>query len=121
LPLEQLGRNVLRRAAEGGRAARLVDVLLGQAEVGEGDVPLVVHQNVLELEVSVHDALLVQVLEGGEQLGAVELSAGLLEGFGQAQVHKESACVVVVRDQVQLVLALEGEAQAHDVRMPNLA
>ena len=53
LPLQQLRRNVLRSAAEGGSAASGVDVLLAEAKVRQRQVPLVVHQHILQLEVSV--------------------------------------------------------------------
>jgi len=60
LGLDDLGREVLGRAAQRVRA--ILDEL-GEAKVGDLDVPFAREQQVLGLEVAVHDALRVQVLE----------------------------------------------------------
>ena len=49
-----------------------MDVLLAQAEVGDLDVAVLVQEEVLQLEVAVDDAKLVQVVDGADDLGAVK-------------------------------------------------
>lgn len=58
----------LWRAAEGGRGAVGLDVLLAQAEVCEDNVPLRVQQDVLGLQVSVDDVEGVEVTQGAGDL-----------------------------------------------------
>ncbi len=70
--LQHLRGQVLRGAAEGLGGAAEVDVLLAQAEVGDLDVAVLVQEEVLQLEVAVDDAKLVQVVDGADDLGAVK-------------------------------------------------
>jgi hypothetical protein len=82
LSVENFRTQILRRAAEALGALRgAVDALLGEPEVGELHVSDLVEQDVLGLEVPVHDALLVQALEGERDLCRVE--ARLREGGGE--------------------------------------
>eukprot|EP00968_Pinguiococcus_pyrenoidosus_P002264 scaffold122_cov236-Pinguiococcus_pyrenoidosus.AAC.15 len=70
LTLNDLRRQVLRRAAE---RPRLVLHHLGEAEVGDLEEALARQQQVLRLEVSVDDAVVVQVAEGQHDGRGVEL------------------------------------------------
>ena len=54
------------------RPVRLGHVELAQAKVAQRNVPVVVEEDVLWLEVAVDDVEGVEVLEGAEQLGRVE-------------------------------------------------
>ena len=72
LGAQDLGRDVVGRAAEGGGGVAGADALLAHAVVGELDVALVVEQHVVQLEVAVDDAALVQIVQGQADLRAVE-------------------------------------------------
>lgn len=69
---QQLGCEVLRRAAEGVGRLGCAHVKLAEAEVAQCNVARVVEENVLGLEVAVHDVEAVQVLEREQELGGVE-------------------------------------------------
>mmetsp|Transcript_30996 Transcript_30996/g.52355 ORF Transcript_30996/g.52355 Transcript_30996/m.52355 type:complete len:341 (-) Transcript_30996:759-1781(-) len=125
LPLDQLRGHVLDCAAEGLQAVLrdVSHVVLGEAKVCEHDVPLHVHQNVLQLEVSVHDAVLVQEVKREAELRSVEARAHLLEAAratSALNVREQVPARVVVRDHVQLALRLEGEVHGHDVGVVDL-
>ena len=80
-----------------------------------------VHEHVLELEVPVDDEVAVEVVEREEELGGVEPGARLREGLGLAEMVEEGAARVEVGDEVEARLALEGEAEADDERVADLA
>ena len=75
--------------AEGGRGSVELDVLLAQAEVGEDDVALLVEQDVLGLQVPVHDVEGVEVAQGAGDLGGVEARPRLQEASLPLQVVEE--------------------------------
>ena len=56
LAAEDLWRDVVWRAAEGGGGVAAADALLAHAVVGQFDVALVVEQHVVQLKVAVYDA-----------------------------------------------------------------
>mmetsp|Transcript_4109 Transcript_4109/g.13224 ORF Transcript_4109/g.13224 Transcript_4109/m.13224 type:complete len:210 (-) Transcript_4109:285-914(-) len=55
-------------------SAALTSIVCSQVEIGEHDVPRVMHQHILRLEVTVQKAVGVEVLECGQDLGHVEAS-----------------------------------------------
>jgi len=69
---DQLGRHVLRRAAEGPGARSRRPELLRVAVVDELEIARVVEHHVLGLDVSVDDLLAVEVRQRAEDVGAVE-------------------------------------------------
>ena len=74
LALEPLGCHVPDRAEDVAGVRQVVGVRgLGQAEVGDPDVPLGVEEEVAGLDVAVQDALVVRVVEG---LGHLHAEAG---------------------------------------------
>lgn len=56
LAAQDLGRDVVRGAAEGGGGVTGPDAFLAHAVVGQFDVALVVQQDVVQLEIAVDDA-----------------------------------------------------------------
>ena len=62
--LEHLRGQVFRGPAKGRRRSPECDFLLAQPKVGDLDVALAVEQQVLQLEVAVDDAAVVQVCDG---------------------------------------------------------
>ena len=71
---------VLRGAAERVSGIWGLQALLAEPEVGEHDVARAVEQQVLRLEVTVHDLSLVQVAQGRGNLSTVEARTRLWEG-----------------------------------------
>ena len=71
-PAKDKTRRRLILTAESRGGVALPDALLAHAVVRELDVALVVEQNVVQLQVSVDDAALVQEVEGEADLGRVK-------------------------------------------------
>ncbi len=96
--LDDLRRHVLDGAAEGVRPPLplLRAELAAQPEVGEHDVPLAVQQDVLQLDVAVDDAVLVQVLQREDDLPDVDAHLVLRELLALVQVREQLAAVHVV-------------------------
>jgi len=84
-----------------------------QAEVGELDVSVEVHQDVVGLDVAVDEAHLVHALDGQCELCHVEARQGLGEdAHADEQAHHVTPGDVV-HDEVQAVPVLEGVVEAH--------
>ncbi|CAL9146564.1 unnamed protein product, partial [Musa hybrid cultivar] len=98
---EHLGRDVGRGAAE-GKEEPVVAHLVGhggEAEVGDLKVAVVVHEEVLGLEVAVEDAGGVAEGDGGDEL--LEVSAGgVLEHAAFGDAREELTAAQVLHDEV---------------------
>ena len=79
----------LWRAAERGRGTVGFYVLLAQAEVGEDNVSLGVQQDVLGLQVAVHDVEGVEVAQRAGDLRSVEPGPGFQEAAFSLQVVEQ--------------------------------
>eukprot|EP00968_Pinguiococcus_pyrenoidosus_P005861 scaffold385_cov305-Pinguiococcus_pyrenoidosus.AAC.8 len=129
---DELRRDVLRRAAHGERPG-VVDLLpvgqlldpghsLGEAEVDEHQIALVVHHEVLGLEVPVGHAVEVDVAEdladvGGVEGGSRHRQAGPVPHEARGVLVDEAPELHVgqrVGEEVQVVLVLEGGVQLQD-------
>lgn len=77
--------DVVGCTAERGRRVARSDALLAHAVIGQLDVALVVEQHVVQLQIAVDDALLVQEVERETDLGRVE--AGVLLGQAALPLH----------------------------------
>lgn len=62
----------LRSTAEGARGGAIVHILLTQTIIGDLDVSIQGQHDVVELEVTIHDTVLVKVLQGQAHFGSVE-------------------------------------------------
>ena len=78
---DDFGRHVLDRAAErvGLLVARVLVVLLAQAEIGQFDVAIATEQDILGLQITINNAQTVQMGQRRGQLGQVELDVALGE------------------------------------------
>mmetsp|Transcript_48062 Transcript_48062/g.148315 ORF Transcript_48062/g.148315 Transcript_48062/m.148315 type:complete len:343 (-) Transcript_48062:141-1169(-) len=117
LALDHLGRQVLGRPAQRERPLRH---LLREPEVRDLDVPLVVQQQVLRLQVAVDDVFGVHVLEREHQLRVVELGHVVGEPPRRAQVREHLAPDDELEHKVQLLLVLERRPHVHDERVLQL-
>ncbi len=84
------------------------------AQVGESQVPFPVEHQVLRLDVSVDDAVLVQVVESENETCTEELGLVLVEASHLAGVEAEVSSREVVHDEVEVLLVLEGTLHVHD-------
>ena len=111
---EDLGGQVLGRAAEGVGRVVLGQVRLGETEVAEGDMAVGIQQDILRFEISIDDVVLMQVLQRQDQLGDVEFGPMLVEVTVLLEVPEELPTRHEVRNEVEVGGGLEGELQAHD-------
>ena len=75
---------------------------LGEAEVCELEMSVLVEQEVLGLEVAVDDGQRVEVVEGGRDLGGVEQTGAVGELAGVAQVREQLTSAQVLEQHVQV-------------------
>ena len=67
-----LGRHELGGSAEGARRGAVPHVFLAETVVGNLDVPVERQEDIVELQITVDDAVLVEVLERQAHLGSIE-------------------------------------------------
>lgn len=100
---DHLRGHVLGRPAEGLRLrVGAEEALLGEAKVREDDVPLAGQEEVLELQVAVEDAGVVEVLEAEDDLRGVEADPALGELLVVAEVEEKLPAVDKIEYQVEL-------------------
>lgn len=90
----------------------LVD--LAQAEVRNAKIAVAINQDVLWLQVSIHNAFLVHVLQGEHDLSGVEPGARLVKLTRLVHVMEELAAVDELHDHVEIVRVLERVVELHD-------
>ncbi len=95
----------------------LMITLFAKAKVSEDNVPIRVQEQVLRLQVTVNNALRMQVAQGGRDLGGVEPGPRLGEDALPLQVEEELAAVDVVEDKVELLPRLERVVEADEERV----
>ena len=108
LLLQHLGGEVSRRPAE-TLSSELVLVFrfLGQAEVGKSQVALRVNEDVLWLQVSVQNLLLVQELNSKDEFSNEELAQGLVQALELVQVAGQVPVLAQLRHHVHILRCLE--------------
>jgi hypothetical protein len=111
LPHDDLGRQVLWRAAEG---VAPVDDLLSEAEVGDPEMPIRPNQQVLRLQVPVGHLPLVEVLQSQGDLGDVKQSYVVGENVLLAQKAEDLSALDEVEHQIEVQFVLERLNQVDD-------
>mmetsp|Transcript_33887 Transcript_33887/g.91728 ORF Transcript_33887/g.91728 Transcript_33887/m.91728 type:complete len:220 (+) Transcript_33887:560-1219(+) len=114
LGLDYLGRQVFGRSAQRPRPV-LYD--LGEAEVRDLHVSFAVDEQVLRLQVAIHDVQRVKVGEGQYDLPRVEARAVVGQPPFLTQVREELPAVDVLQKHEEALLILEGREEVHDERM----
>ena len=110
---QNLWRQVVGRTTEGeGLCIAFKD--LGQAEIGEADIAIFVHQDVFGLEITVDNVLLVQVAERHSDLNGIEARSVLIEARDIAEMHEKLTATHKSHDEEDLLLSLEHVAHAHE-------
>lgn len=75
--------------------------LLGESEISQSQVAILVQKKVLRFQVSVHHMEIVQVLESQNDLGGVESGSMTIETAGAAKVRKQFATRYVIEKHVK--------------------
>eukprot|EP00968_Pinguiococcus_pyrenoidosus_P002425 scaffold135_cov249-Pinguiococcus_pyrenoidosus.AAC.9 len=117
-PIQNFRRHVLRGAAHAlGTRRRLLDARLCKAKVPKLDVAIVLEEDVLGLQVAVHDVPRVEMLQCERQLGRVEARDSLRETTIPAKVEEELPSRTEVHHHEELLLVLERVVELGDERV----
>lgn len=110
--------HVVWRAAE--RVGRSVqeDLELAHAKVRDSYMAVKVEQHVVQFEIAVNDALLVQKIQSGPDLGGVKPRAHFGKSTGLLDVKHQIASVQVLHHEEEVRLGLKGAEQVAEVRVP---
>lgn len=129
LPIASLrndfGCQVPRRAAHGPGGAHAASHLLGKAKIAQDCVPIFTDENVLRLQIAVHDIVAVQVIEALGDTCQVEQTLVRREFSSRApdarvdvsarvKVHGEVQAVVIFARTRQLTRSKEARAVGRD-------
>ncbi len=76
-----------------------------------------VEQQILRLEVAVHNVLRVQVLKDEHDLSGVESRRLIIEVPGAPQMREEFAANHILHHKIDVSLVLKGAVQVHDERV----
>jgi len=110
--------HVVWRAAE--RVGRSIqeDLKLAHAKVRDSYMAFEVEQHIVQFEIAVNDALLVQKIQSGPDLGGVETGARFGKSARFLNVKHQIAPVQVLHHEKEMRLGLEGAEQMAEIRMP---
>ena len=104
-----------------GLLVLLFDVVVGaEAEICEFDVSLLGDEDIVGFYVSMDEAVLVNVVDGEDQLGDVKLGVALGQDLFLHEQGHEVSPRHVLHDQVKVELVLEGEVELGDPLAGNL-
>jgi hypothetical protein len=111
-----LWRQVFWRATEGLRGLILLQSL-GKSIIYDLEVTTLIHQNILKLEVAVHNALIVQVTYGHDDLSGIELDDWLSKSLLSPKYFIELTALDERHDKVKSLGRLEEVVHSHEVGM----
>lgn len=106
----------LGRSTEGASGVAIPHVLLAQTVVGDLDVTVQSEEDIVKLQVSVDDALLVEVLQSEQNLSSVELGSFRRELLF-LDVQHQVTTADVLHDKVNACLGLEARMQTEEEGM----
>ena len=111
---EDFGAHVLRSPTEGERLQPGVDALLREPEIRYSDVSVAVKKNVLGFEVAIDYPLLVEELQGKDDLGRVEARSLKLKSMFGLEHLKQVASLQEIQDETELGTRLECVVELND-------
>eukprot|EP00429_Kryptoperidinium_foliaceum_P018166 CAMPEP_0176041802 /NCGR_PEP_ID=MMETSP0120_2-20121206/20739_1 /TAXON_ID=160619 /ORGANISM="Kryptoperidinium foliaceum, Strain CCMP 1326" /LENGTH=312 /DNA_ID=CAMNT_0017375211 /DNA_START=436 /DNA_END=1371 /DNA_ORIENTATION=+ len=118
MPRNHFGRSIARRAACGAQPLAIAEQV-AQAEVDDLDPVILVQEQVLGLQVPVHDVHGVDLLDTGYDLVEEATRLRLLDAPVRNDVIEQLVPGRVLHDQVQLAARLNNLEQLDDVWMPD--
>lgn len=95
-------------------------VFHGCTEVSKHETVVLVEQEVGRLEITVHNALLMEETDDHDKLSDIKLTDPKVQALVESQHLAEGAVYSVVQDQVEVVVVLERLVQLYNVRMFDL-
>ena len=93
---------------------------LGEAEVCQHNITIIIQQNVLWFQIAVYDVTLMKVTECKSNLRGIKLRLGLRKALLLRQVLEELSALNKLHDEVNTVGLLEDIVHAYDERVVHL-
>ena len=90
---------------------------VGEAEINDLDVFLMIEKQILGLEISMNNTQLMKVLDASDYLMEEAASLRLLDSLALNDVVKELSSACVLHDQIELLRSLDDLVELDDVRM----
>ncbi len=115
LLVEDLGRDVVRRAAQSLFAFALEIDACGQAKVADLELHVVVEEQVAQLQVTVNDFVVVQVLTSQDDLTHKIAGLGLSDGLTSLVHLHERSPATQLQDNVHVLIVLEERVELDNV------
>ena len=114
-------RKVAWGAAKGGGHLVAENLIFAETKVDHLDVPVPVQQEILQLQVPVDDASLVEVAQGTDYLRGVEPGSILGESSTRFifQMNKQFSARDVLSDETKTIFCCERVLETDDERMTN--
>ena len=119
LLLEDLRCQVLGSTAE-GLSLLITFENFGETEIGQANVSIFSHKDVLRFQVSIDDLLVMKVTKCQCDGKSVELGSSLRELAGLSEVHEQLTATDKLHHKVQLGVSLENVLHTHEERMIGL-
>lgn len=115
LALEHFGGNIVRSTANCSLSLAIKLELGGKTEIADLDLHLVVKEEIAQLEISMNDAVTVEVLDGGADLVYVALNFKLVEALASAEQLVEGLVLTQLEQDVDVLGVFEEVFETDDV------
>ena len=115
LAFKHLRSDVVRSTTDGSLALAIELQLGSETEITDFDLHFVVKEEIAELEISMDDAMTVEVLNGGADLVDVALDLELVEALAAAQQLVQRLVLAQLQEDVDVLGVLEEVLEADDV------
>ena len=92
-------------------------MFLRQSEVSDLSVPVLVNENVLRLQVSIYDVILVKFLDSQNKLGDIKLSDFFVEMSSSLQMEEQFTSRAELKHEIKFFWVLKSIFQLNDERM----
>ena len=112
---QHFGRNIVRGTADGTLALTIELEFRGQTEITDFDLHFVVQEEVTELQISVDDAMTVEVLDSRADLVDVALNLELVQSLTPTQKLVERLVLAELKQDVDVLGVLEEVLEADNV------
>lgn len=115
LALEHLGGDIVRSTANCSLSLAIELELGGKTEITDLNLHLVVKEEIAQLEISMNDAMTVEVLDGGTDLVYVALNFEFVEALASAEQLVEGLVLTQLEQDVDVLGVLEEVFETDDV------
>ena len=115
LALEHLGSDVVGSTANGTLPLSIELKLGGETKITDLDLHLVVEEQITELQISVNDAMTVQILDSGTDLVNVALNLELVKALSATEQLIQRLVLTELKQDVHVLSVFKEVLEAYDV------